>query len=120
MDVPNRVDICPNGHNIGCFVMKEGKDLQAELEGSLLSGYQEAEITEVYFDRKLVLILGHDGQQLMSGLGEFTKHYPRFFRELERELPFLPDCYDLVVMWEINRQIKQNVDALFNYDEVPF
>ena len=51
MDAPNRVDICPNGHNIGCFVMREGEDLQAELEGSLLSGYQEAEITEVYFDR---------------------------------------------------------------------
>ena len=30
---PNRVDIHPNGWNIGCFWLAEGEDLECELEG---------------------------------------------------------------------------------------
>ncbi|MGK7921688.1 MAG: hypothetical protein AB4080_16955 [Trichodesmium sp.] len=101
---PNRVDIQPNGWNIGCFWLAVGEDLEAELEGSELSAYQEALITEISFDNKLVLILGKGGEEIMSCLDEFNINYPSFFYDLYDRLPFIPDNYAKdIIGWELSK-----------------
>ena len=115
---PNRVDIHPNGWNIGCFWLAEGEDLQTELEGSLLSAYQEADITEILFDNTIVLILGKGGEEIMSCLDQFNIDYPRFFFHLSEKLPFLPDNYtDDIVGWEISKHLA-NTKHLFEIADI--
>ena len=116
---PNRVDIQPNGWNIGCFWLAEGEDLECELEGSELCAYQKNIVdTEVLFDKKVVLIVGPGGEEFMSCLEQFNIDHPFFFFHLSQRLLFVPDNYtDDIVGWEISKHLA-NTKHLFEITDI--
>ncbi len=121
---PNRVDIQPNGWNIGCFWLAVGEDPESELEGSELCAYQKnVLITEIYFDHKLVLTVGPGGEEFMSCLDEFNITHPFFFFDLSKRLPFLPDNYtEDIVGWEAQKVAARNISQMFDFnpEDPPF
>ena len=119
-DLPQKVEICPNGLHVGCcFTTPDSKYPLWDNE-ELVWPNSEVVCIDVLFNSELVLMLFGENATI-NKLELFTKAHPTYFRsQLKEQLPLIPPGYDMIHIWEANQQVKHKLAEMFDYDDIPF